>query len=271
MRRLFRSRSAVVAGCLLLAAAGSACDVNLGNGDFNLGLVSGQSVDTWTRAYTISPGGRLEVVNVNGLVQVEPGTGPGVEVRAERRAKASSDEAAKDLLGKVQMIEDVKGDAVRIEAKPPKWSGRGGVDIKFFVKVPSALRVVARTTNGGIKLVGLPNDVEASTVNGGVEAEGVSGTLRVSSTNGGVRLALAGVGQGGLRAETVNGGVHVELPKDAKADVSARVVNGGLGTDNLAIEAIGEQTRRRIEGKLNGGGPPIDLETTNGGIHLTGK
>jgi hypothetical protein len=87
----------------------------------------------------------------------------------------------------------------------------------------------------------------------------------VTTTNGGVRLALRGVGKGGLRAETVNGGVNVELPKDAGANVSARVVNGGLGVDNLQIETIGEQNRRRLEGKLNGGGPPIELGTTNGG------
>jgi Toastrack DUF4097 len=270
MTRLFRSHSAAVAGCVALGLACAACDVNLGNGDFSLGLVSGQATDTRTRNYTVAAGGRFEVVNVNGLVQVEPGTGPGIEIRAERRAKASSDEAAKELLGKVQMLEDVKADAVRVEAKPPK-TFRGGVDIKFFVKVPASLNVIARTVNGGIKLINVPNDIEASTTNGGVEAEQVSGTLRVSTTNGGVRLALSGLGKGGLRAETVNGGVNVEMPRDAKANISAHVVNGGLGVDNLQLETIGEQTRRRVEGKLNGGGPPIELGTTNGGIHLTGK
>ena len=194
MTRLFRSRGAAAAGCLALALAGIACDVNLGNGDFSLGLASGQSTDTWTRTYTVAAGGRFEVVNVNGLVQVEAGTGPAIEIRAERRAKASSDEAAKDLLGKVQMLEDVKPDAVRLEAKPPKTI-RGGVDIKFFVKVPAGVNVVARTVNGGIKLMSVPNDVEASTTNGGVEADQVSGTLRVSTTNGGVRLALEWSGQ----------------------------------------------------------------------------
>ena len=99
MTRLFRSRGAAAAGCLALALAGIACDVNLGNGDLSLGLASGQSTDTWTRNYTVDAGGRFEVVNVNGLVQVEAGTGPAIEIRAERRAKASSDEAAKDLLG----------------------------------------------------------------------------------------------------------------------------------------------------------------------------
>ena len=270
MTRLFRSRLTAAAGCLALALAGAACDVNLGNGDFSLGLVSGQSTDTWTRSYTVAAGGRFEVVNVNGVVQVEPGTGSAIEIRAERRAKASSDESAKELLGKVQMLEDVKPDAVRVEAKPPKTI-RGGVEVKFFVKVPAGVNVIARTVNGGIKLMNVPNDVEASTTNGGVEADQVSGTLRVTTTNGGVRLALSGLGKGGLHAETVNGGVNVELPKDASANLSARVVNGGLGVDNLQLETIGERTRRRLEGKLNGGGPPIDLGTTNGGIHLTGK
>src|SRR4029453_12139168 len=184
MTRLFRSHAAAAAGCVALALAGAACDVNLGNGDFSLGLVSGQATDTWTRNYTVAAGGRFEVVNVNGLVQGEPGTAPGIEIRAERRAKASSDEAAKELLGKVQMLEDVKADAVRVEAKPPK-TFRGGIDIKFFVKVPAGLNVIARTVNGGIKLINVPNDIEASTTNGGVEADQVSAPLGAPTPNGG--------------------------------------------------------------------------------------
>lgn len=270
MSRLYRSRLTAITGCLVLALSGIACDVSLGNGDFSLGLVSGQAVDTWTRSYPVSSGARFEIVNVNGLVQVEPGEGSTIEIRAERKAKASSDESAKELLGKVEMLEDAKPESVRVEAKPPK-TFRGGVEVQFYAKVPAGVRVIARTVNGGIKLMKAPNDIEASTTNGGVEADQVSGTLRVTTTNGGVRLALSGLGKGGLYAQTVNGGVNVELPKDASANLSARVVNGGLGVDNLQLETIGERTRRRLEGKLNGGGPPIDLATTNGGIHLTGK
>ncbi len=210
-------------------------------------------------------------MNVNGLVQVEAGTGPAIEIRAERRAKASSDEAAKDLLGKVQMLEDVKPDAVRLEAKPPKTI-RGGVDISFFVKVPAGVNVVARTVNGGIKLMSVPNDVEASTTNGGVEADQVSGTLRVSTTNGGVPPGAQWPGQ--RRPAGPDGQRRRErriCRRMPARNLSAHVVNGGLGVDNLQLETLGERTRRRLEGKLNGGGPPIELGTTNGGIHLTGK
>jgi Toastrack DUF4097 len=271
MRRSFTRPFTSAMVVLVAAGVTAACDVNLGNGDFSLGVLSGQAKDTWTRSYTVSSSGRVEVVNVNGRIEVEPGTGATVELRAERTAKASSDESAKDLLSKVQMLEDAKPDSVRVEAKPPKWTGRGGVDIKFFLKVPAGVRVAARTVNGGIQLTRIPNDVEATTVNGGVEADAVSGTLHLSSTNGGVSLSLASLGTGGVRAETVNGGVRVALPKDAKADVSAHVTNGGIGVDDLPLEITGERTRRRVEGKLNGGGPLVELETTNGGVHLTGK
>ena len=77
-----------------LATAG--CDLNVGDGNFNVGLTSGRATDTWTRTYTLSEGGTIEVVNQNGPITVEPSTvGGQVEVRAERLARSSSDEAAK--------------------------------------------------------------------------------------------------------------------------------------------------------------------------------
>jgi DUF4097 and DUF4098 domain-containing protein YvlB len=76
----------------------------------------------------------------------------------------------------------------------------------------------------------------------------------------------------GVRLETVNGGVQLQLPKTAKADISARCVNGGVHVDEqLTVESTGEKNRRRLEGRLNGGGSRIELATTNGGIHITGR
>jgi hypothetical protein len=66
--------------------------------------------------------------------------------------------------------------------------------------------------------------------------------------------------------------VQVQLPKAAKADISAHVVNGGVHVDDqLSFESTGEKSRRRLEGHLNGGGSRIELATTNGGIHITGR
>ena len=271
MRRVNRHRALPVVLVAALAFGTAACDVNIGGGDFNLGVVSGRATDEWSRKYQVASGGRFEVVNVNGQVQVEQATGGDIEVRAERIAKASTDEAAKELLGKVEIAETRTADGLKLETRAPKNWGRGGVEVKYFVKVPSGIKVSARTTNGGIKLLNIANEVLASTTNGGVSGEGLTGAVDASTTNGGISLALGGVAQGGVKAETVNGGVVVSVPRDAKADVRASVVNGGLSVGDLPVETIGERSRRRLEGKLNGGGPLIVIGAVNGGVRLAGQ
>jgi DUF4097 and DUF4098 domain-containing protein YvlB len=81
---------------------------------------------------------------------------------------------------------------------------------------------------------------------------------------------MDGVAAGGIRAETVNGVIELTLPASANADVQATCVNGRVSVEGLKIDGP-ESTRRRVEGRLNGGGPKVVLETTNGRIQLTGK
>ena len=43
---------------LVAAVAAAGCDLNVGDGNFNVGLASGKATDTWTRTYTLSEAGR---------------------------------------------------------------------------------------------------------------------------------------------------------------------------------------------------------------------
>jgi hypothetical protein len=256
----------------LAAISVAGCEVRAGDGGFSMGFASGQASDEWKKTYTIAAGGTFEVTNVNGTVTVEQGEDTAeVDVRAERIAKASSDEAAQQFLKQIEIREDVKPDAVRLETKVPSgW--RGSHEVRYFIKVPKSIKVQARTTNGGVRLNGLANEVVANAENGGIKAVDLSGPLDANTTNGGVDVALAAVPSDGVRLQTVNGGVQVQLPKAAKADISAHVVNGGVHVDDqLSFESTGEKSRRRLEGHLNGGGSRIELATTNGGIHITGR
>jgi hypothetical protein len=238
-----------------------------------VGLASGKATDTWTRSYTLSQGGSVEIVNQNGQISLEPSDRPdAVEVRAERTARASSDDAAKALLAKIEIQEAVTPAQVHLETKGPGTWGREGYEVKYVVKVPAGCSVRARTHNGGVQLAKLQNDVEAETVNGGVKGQDISGSFQAETTNGGIEVSVTAVGAKGLRLETTNGGVSLQLPKTAKADLSARAVNGGLHvSDDLPFRATGEQSRRHLEGQLNGGGPKIELATTNGGIHIDAR
>jgi DUF4097 and DUF4098 domain-containing protein YvlB len=268
------SRASLLLVCLAVAGlAAGGCDVRAGEGGFSLGIASGRASDEWKKTYTVAAGGRFEVKNTNGTVTVEQGTDEGaVEVRAERTVKAASDEAAQAILKQIEMHEEVTPDGVRLETRAPKNWGRGGHEVRYFIKVPKSIRVDARTTNGGVRLNGIVNEVNASTVNGGIKGEGLSGHIDANTTNGGVDIGLTALSDAGVTLETVNGGVQLELPRTAKADISARVVNGGVNVaEDLAFRQTGEKSRRRLDGQMNGGGSRVALTTTNGGIHITGR
>ena len=119
MRRLFL-HTALAAALCLSASGAAACDISIGDTGFNIGMATNKATETWTRSYAVSAGGTFEVENTNGLVEVLQGTGPKVEVSAGKIAKASSDEAAKDLLTKIEIVETVKPESVRLETKTPK-------------------------------------------------------------------------------------------------------------------------------------------------------
>lgn len=260
-----------LAAAVSLAAAG--CDVRVGeDGDFSFGMVSGRAEDTWTRQYPLASGGRLELINVNGRITAEPATGAEVELVGERIAKASSDEAARELLGKVEMREETGASQVRVEARAPRRFGPGGVEIRWTVKVPAGVVVDLRNTNGRVQLNGLGGEVHARTVNGGVSGRDLTvSVLDASTVNGGVEVEITEpIGEGAtVDLDSVNGGVQLALPGDSRATVLARVTNGGISTGDLSFEPTGEQTRRRVEGTLNGGGASVTLETTNGGVRLS--
>ncbi len=270
MRAVTR-KVAKISAVLLVASALAACDIAVdGHGGFDFGLASGKAQDEWTRTYKVAAGGRLELINVNGRITAEASDGTEIELRAERTAKATSDEAAKDLLNRIEMREEAGSDRVRVEVRPPRLTGPGGHEFKWTVKVPRGVAVDLRTVNGAVHIQGLDSEVRARTTNGGIKGIALTATsVDAAVTNGGVEIEMArSVSTGTFELEAVNGGVEIQLPGDSKADIAARCVNGGISTTGLDLESTGEKARRRLDAKLNGGGARISLETVNGGVRI---
>ena len=271
MHRSIRQVSRIAA-FVFAAATLAGCDIAVdGHGGLDIGIASGKAQDEWSRTYKVSPATRFELINVNGRITAEPTNGPEIELRAERVAKAATDEAAKDLLGRIEMREEVGADKVRVEVRAPRMNGPSGHEFKWTVKVPRGVAVDLRTVNGGVHLLRLDGEIRARSTNGGISGKGLLATsLDAAVTNGGVEIELArAVDSGTFALEAVNGGVSIELPEESKADIAGRCVNGGISVKELAIDVTGEKSRRRLDGKLNGGGARITLETVNGGVGIS--
>jgi DUF4097 and DUF4098 domain-containing protein YvlB len=259
-------RPVVRALVILTAAAGlAACDVVVNT------MEGGQAKaeQTWSRSYTLTGADtRIEVVDTNGAITVEAAEGTTVEVKAVITARGGTEESAKEALGKVEIREDAGASTVRLETRYPKELGRRGVTVNYTLKVPRSVKVDVATVNGGIRLTGVQASIKAESTNGSIDGSGLGGTIVADTTNGSIKLILSGLGADGIRAETTNGTIDLKLPEGARATVSARCVNGGISVSDLAFEKVGEGTRRKLDGKINGGGAPVKLETVNGSIRV---
>ncbi len=252
-------RTGVIAIPLAFALAG--CDMSLGN-------LSERATDEWTHTYPLKAGGEVHIANTNGRVDIEGVDGATVEVRAERIAKGSTEAAAKELLPRIVIKEDATPDRVSIETE--KLGGimiGASTEVRFHVKAPRNAVFTITNTNGLISLKDLTGKVSAHTTNGGVRGNALRGGVDARTTNGGVVIDLASVGADKIYLSTVNGGVTLGVPETAKADVVASCTNGGINVSGIKLE-VSEQSRRRVEGKMNGGGTPIELSTVNGGVRL---
>ena len=247
-----------------------ACDVKVNDKGLSLNLGRATATDEWTRTYDLAAGGRLEIVNGNGLIEASGSDERMVEVRAERRARAGTEEEAAQLLKKVEMREDVSATRVKIEARAGEGvtGFRNSFDVQYHVRVPDGLTVSFKTSNGGIRLQNVDGQIIAVTTNGGITGNGLSGSVEMETVNGGVQADLSAV-TGDVKVATTNGGVRLDLPADVKANLDASCVNGGISIDDqFKVDTSGGDSRRRVSAALNGGGPRISAATVNGGIRI---
>jgi hypothetical protein len=250
---------------LPLAVALAGCDVSLGN-------LSARATEEWTHTYPLTAGGEIRIINTNGRIDIEGVDGSTLEVRAERIAKGATDSAARELLPRIVIKETVSPDRVSLETE--RMSGimiGAGFEVRYHVRAPKNALVNVTNTNGQVSVAGIGGKVVAHTTNGGVRGTALTGGVDARSTNGGVSIEMASVGPDRISLETTNGGVTLMLPEQAKATVSASCTNGGISVGSLDNFEVSEKSRRHLEGRLNGGGTEIELQTTNGGIRLRSR
>lgn len=266
MRTTFPIRPALGLALIVATAASAGCDIALG--DF-----SHQEAERWSKTYELPPGGRFELQNVNGRIDVRPSSGRTVEVVAEKTGRGGSPELAKEALGRVRIEDEAGPDSVRIVTRVERSSGffnSTNVNVLYTVRVPADVEVNVRTTNGGIEVAGISARAQMSTTNGGIRARDLGGPVEARTTNGGLEIDLARVHEGGARLGCTNGGIELRLPADARASIDARITNGGIDTGGLDLATV-ESSRRRLEATMNGGGPLIEARCTNGGFSLSGR
>jgi Putative adhesin len=249
----------------------SACDVTIKDGDVSINHAQGRATREWTRKYVLAPNGRVEIVNVNGPIEIGTGPAGAVDVAAVLTTHAMTEERAKQILSEADIEESATPELVRVaSARRSRSRGPGGLEVSYKVIVPDDARVDVNGNNGSVRIRGSRGSVKALVVNGEVELTDLQGPVDAASMNGHLSVKMASV-TGRIRLESTNGRISLEVPKNAKATLNARSMNGGISVTGLETPEVSGRRIRTLESAINGGGPEIELRVMNGRITLTGR
>ena len=91
--------------------------------------------------------------------------------------------------------------------------------------------------------------------------------LAFESSNGNIEIELEGLESNELRANTSNASITLRMPAALKARLRASTSNSSISSD-FDVTTHGTLSKNHLEGDINGGGPLLDLTTSNGSIKL---
>ncbi len=210
----------------------------------------------------LKAGGSLQLSNDNGNVTIHAWDKEQVVLKAVKKARNQ------DALSKVKVSLTGRGDQVVITAKQSKsfWGGRN-VSVAMELWVPAKLKLSAHATNGYVKVENVQGDLHVSTTNGDVTLLGAAGKVQSSTTNGDLRTDLVAGEDKGVSMETTNGSITLRLASSTKGQLDASTTNGSIASE-LPL-TVSKSSKKHLVGALNGGGPRIELETTNGSINIS--
>jgi len=239
-----------------------------------------QYEETIGKTFPFKPGGKLILINTNGKITVWAWEKGKLRLRANLRIEAQAREEAKQI-AKEAIGVDLKDRGVEIVTKRKTrinlWRSLFGKEEKQKVRrvdyelaLPKRADLDMRTVNGGIEIADIQGRIEVRTTNGRIKISGIAGFVNGRTTNGSIWAELREVNhQEPAYLTTTNGSIQVYLSPTIKTDIIASTATGRIHTD-LPLELQGNFSGRRIKGKINGGGPLLELHTINGGIEILG-
>jgi hypothetical protein len=225
------------------------------------------SATQWLRSWWEQYGNLRFTVHVPNQTDVSVGTSGG-EVHVSRL----DGEARVRTSGGGVRVEDVVGDVSartsggrvrvqRVRGAVDAGTSGGGIDIATV-----AGQVRAGTSGGSITIEATSGDVSAETSGGGIRVRGASGRVDAHTSGGPIAVSFApGNGLGG-ELSTSGGRVTAAVDPAARLSIDAST-SGGRVTSDLALTTR-SFSRTSIRGDLNGGGSPLRLRTSGGGIEI---
>lgn len=213
----------------------------------NVSISYDVTVPAETRAQARTGSGDVAVQNLKGPVEARSGSG-NVEISNIGDTVNAHTGSGNIRLASVQgaaVAQTGSGD-IRAEGVAGAFTGKAG----------SGNVVVTQTAPGGATL---------QTGSGNITASGLEGPLQAQTGSGSIKAEGQPSANWNLRAGS--GDVSLSVPATAAFDFDAHTGSGSISIDH-PMTVQGKIERRRVQGKVRGGGALVSVQTGSGAVRV---
>lgn len=210
----------------------------------------------------------LDVSTNVGKIELTTGDVTEIQIAAEIKVKAGSEEKAQELAEEVRIEAEPSGRTLVVKAVKPSGFGRNQLEVNFTITAPAALAIRAVTNVGDIRVVDFTGRVEARSDVGRIDCTGLRGDVDLHTNVGDVRAEYASDAPAAIsvNASANVGDVELAGPKDISAKIAAETNVGDISSDRpLTIRG---SLQKSIRASLGNGDGRINLGTNVGSIRI---
>lgn len=237
--------------------------VFVNDGDVWIGDDYNEAEET-RQTFQLSPGARVELVDVNGPVQIDTAEGSTAELFV--RTYSSTKPARK-----LAVAQTGGGLTLRGESKAERERLDRFASTRHHVRLTIPRRANLSMTNvtDSARVGELDGAVTLTNVAGRVGVAQAAGGAELTNVTGSVTMTLANLGRGGATVRAVPGRVTLRFLGDVNADLQTDGIKGKVYVElpNVAVE--GEMTRADFRAKVGAGGAPLRVSDVSGTVRLT--
>lgn len=279
-KRLFLIFTIVIASISLYA-----CSININGNKLGLNKVEDKSEK------------RVNAQNIKGLYVTSPVGSVKVSTWDKNEILVNVTKINNGIKSKSELLDDLKnvelvynednGNFV-VKAFLPKFKDNG-ISVDFDISVPKNLGEFKINSDvGDVRLAGLQGKIDVVNSVGKIDLNDCAGAVSLKATTGDItvrgcklngdsnitgntgRVLFDGsIGTSGTYKFVTNvGKMDVTLPSNASFDVDAST---DVGNIECKFNVSGSTSNKKVQGKVNGGGPKLILVNNIGSISLQGR
>lgn len=234
---------------------------------------------TVQQSYALPLDGRVVIDNYKGTITVRTWDKPRVDLRADIVPDMSSPE----MVNQTEIRIDAAERSLHVKTVYPNrdgsrsfweaisnWSLPGNNPlVNYTLSIPASATLRIKDYKSEIHLSGLRGPLDVETYKGDMDLSDLAGALHVTTYKGTARVSFSKFTQSSS-LETYKGDIDIRIPRETGFQVHSRVGRrADVSSDFAAYLPAGNQGEMR--GRINGGGPTLELKGQRGSFRVRSR